>query len=138
MRFTSAFRGRKINGLSVDLPEGYSGVVLQPEELGTVKGKDVAPKKRLPPRAKGQKGRRTTRSSARNNVDNDMDDDGDIGMEGETSDGDNSVIQTLRPTAKFSSFTLWNADNDVDEGRDEYLRALSEYQQLSAEVCIPP
>ena len=46
------------------------------------------------------------------------------------------MIQILRPTAKFSNFILWNADADVDEGRDEYLRTLSEYQHLLAEVRL--
>lgn len=123
----------------MNLPDGYSGAVLQTEDLG-IKGKDSAPKKRLPlPKAKGQEGRRTTRSSTRKSVDDILvDEGGDITMEGEPLQGENGVIQTLRPTAKFSSFTLWNPDVDVDEGRDEFLRTLSEYQQLSAEVRIAP
>jgi hypothetical protein len=38
------------------------------------------------------------------------------------------------PTATFNSFVLWNADFPVDAGKDEYLRTLTEWTSLSAEV----
>ncbi|KAF8527307.1 ribonuclease H2, subunit C [Gautieria morchelliformis] len=131
-RFSSAFRGRTMQGLGVDLPDGYSGIVLKNEKMAN--GQDTIPPKRpASTKAKRQKGRRATRSLARANAD-DAEEDGDVVMEGERTDDHNDVVHTLHPTAKFSSFTLWNADVDVDAGRDEYLRALSEYQQLSAEI----
>ena len=134
--FTTAFRGRKLHGLSVDLPHGYSGIVLKPEELQSEKGAAGAPPKRLAlANNERRKSRRSTRSSTRASIDN-VDGGGNVPMEQETLDGDEGVIQTLCPTAKFSNFTLWNADVDVDEGRDEYLRTLSEYQHLLAEVHL--
>ena len=133
-RFTSAFRGRTIQGVNVDIPDGYSGIVFKTEELGMGKETDVPPKRLASAKGKQRKGRRTTRGSYRN-VDNvDGDGDGDINMEGPALKEDNGVMQTLLPMAKFSSLTLWNADIDVDEGRDEYLRTLSEYQRLLHEV----
>lgn len=135
-RFTAAFRGRRLHGRSVDLPDGYSGIVLKPEELQSEKGAAGAPPKRLAlANNERRKGRRSTRNSTRANMDS-VDGDGDVPMDQETLDGDEEVIQTLRPTAKFSNFTLWNGDVDVDEGRDEYLRTLSEYQHLLAEVRL--
>jgi Ribonuclease H2 non-catalytic subunit (Ylr154p-like) len=125
-----------MQGISVNLPDGYSGIVLKNEKMGN--NQDTIPPKRLAStKAKRQNSRRATRTSAHVNADV-IEEDGSIIMEGERMDDHNDVIQTLHPTAKFSSFTLWNADVDVDAGRDEYLRALSEYQQLSAEVCMAP
>jgi hypothetical protein len=43
-------------------------------------------------------------------------------------------VNTLYPTGAFSSFVVWNPDIPVDEGRDEYLRTLTEWIGLAAEV----
>ncbi|KAH9971005.1 hypothetical protein BGW80DRAFT_1325058, partial [Lactifluus volemus] len=37
---------------------------------------------------------------------------------------------------RFDSFVLWHPDNPVDEGKDEYLRSLSEWVNIAAEVCV--
>ena len=39
--------------------------------------------------------------------------------------------RTLTPQAFFPSLTLWNPDGPVDEGRDEYCRALGEWMRLN-------
>jgi hypothetical protein len=119
-----------MQGLTVDLPEGFSGIVLSSEDIG----KRKVVERPAAPRKKGEKkGGRATRRSMRDRKD-DVDDDGDVTMEDQEACEDSESTKTLRATSKFSSFTLWNADVDVDEGRDEYLRSLSEYQRLSAEV----
>ena len=41
----------------------------------------------------------------------------------------------LTPTAVFDHVTLWNADRKLDEGGDEYARALDEWVRLSSVVC---
>ncbi|KAG9024004.1 hypothetical protein FRB95_012219 [Tulasnella sp. JGI-2019a] len=38
----------------------------------------------------------------------------------------------LVPVSAFSSLTVWNADNPVDTGRDEYIRSLDEWTRLSS------
>ncbi|KAF8511809.1 ribonuclease H2, subunit C [Hysterangium stoloniferum] len=124
-RFCSSFRGRKMKGLTVDLPEGYIGVIVAPED----DGKEVK-RPRESPVKKGRKGnRRSTRRKAGEDEDDDMHNT-DIPEE----EPDAASIKTLTLSGKFTSFTLWNADADVDEGRDEYLRSLSEYQCLMAEA----
>jgi hypothetical protein len=49
---------------------------------------------------------------------------------------DGETAQNLYPSATFSSFVLWNADVPVDEGKDEYVRSLTEWMKLSEEVII--
>ncbi|KAF8586466.1 hypothetical protein K439DRAFT_1408866 [Ramaria rubella] len=143
-RFTSAFRGRRMQGITIDLPEGYSGLIFTTEgadsELPQGKGKAAArlaahDKRQVHTKGKAKKSKRTTRSSTYDDT-NAEEEDMDTNVDGESvaDSNDAELIKTLRPTAHFSSFTLWNADVDVDEGRDEYLRFLSEYQQLLAEI----
>lgn len=117
-RFVAAFRGRAIQGLAVALPAGFGGVVLRSEDKG--KGREAPAK-----RAKEGRG---ARSAKRREGD-------DVVMLDEEADVEET--KALKPVAKFASFTLWNADVDVDEERDEYLRFLSEYQRISSEVRKP-
>ena len=39
--------------------------------------------------------------------------------------------RTLHPQATFSSLTIWNPDGPLDEGKDEYCRALGEWMRLN-------
>ena len=66
--------------------------------------------------------------------------DADVGAgtaepEGEEGEGaSRDTVRTLRPAATFASFVLWHQDIPIDEGRDEYLRAVREWTRLAAEV----
>jgi hypothetical protein len=56
---------------------------------------------------------------------------------GDSEDSATPAVRVLRPSATFSSFVLWNADIAVDEGKDEYLRTITEWMDLAAEVgCL--
>lgn len=47
-------------------------------------------------------------------------------------------VDKFEVTGTFKEFVLWNADVPVDEGRDEYLRAIHEWVNIVAEVGVPP
>lgn len=130
-RFVAAFRGRKMQGVVVEVPEGFRGVVLGSADAAEGAAGGVGRGRAEPAVPKGageKKGGRATRQSTRGKKDeDDASDGGDV-----TADA--GAGRTLRATSKFSAFTLWSADVDVDAGSDEYLRSLSEYQRLSAEV----
>ncbi|KZT07337.1 uncharacterized protein LAESUDRAFT_124757 [Laetiporus sulphureus 93-53] len=120
-RFIAAFRGRTVQGLQVTLPVGYGGLVLRtPDE----KPKNDSPQGRTGEK-KRKGGMRLTRHSARAVIDDDAE---------ETLDDPDTPVRRLQPTATFSSFVLWNQDIPVDDGRDEYLRSLTEWTRLAAEI----
>ncbi|KAF5379437.1 hypothetical protein D9615_006517 [Tricholomella constricta] len=154
-RFISAFRGRTIQGLKVQLPAGYVGVVLRAEGAadGTRHGIDGGEKERQA-KKKGKangKGKeksttwkgRVTRSKKRADEENeeaermDGDDSMDVGDDGGLYDGaghalvDEEATRVLTISSQFSSFILWHADHPVDEGRDDYARSLTEWTQLA-------
>ncbi|KAH9951117.1 ribonuclease H2, subunit C [Amylocystis lapponica] len=132
-RFVAAFRGRTVQGLTVDLPTGYAGLVLQTPDAA----KDKVDKARKDADARdaqagqskkaGKRGA-SLRSSARAAH-------GDVDAVAEDPRGDEGPrVRVLRPTSAFSSFVLWSPDIAVDEGSDEYLRSLSEWTRLAAEI----
>lgn len=45
-------------------------------------------------------------------------------------------LKTLNIESTFSSLLVWNPDIPVDEAKDQYLRSLSEWTKLTAEVCL--
>ena len=45
-------------------------------------------------------------------------------------------VDKFEVTGTFKEFMLWNADAPVDEGRDEYLRAIHEWVNIAAEVGV--
>lgn len=139
-RFISSFRGRKIQGLKVELPPGYVGVVLKADErLGEANKPSWKARNNAKGRpAKSKAGGRSTRNSARV-IDVDAEEEGNIddAMDVDNSFVDPGAIRTLVPTSQFSSFILWHADHPVDEGRDEYFRSLTEWTRLAHEVCMP-
>jgi hypothetical protein len=133
-RFVAAFRGRTVHGVTVDLPEGYSGIVLRAGEDGSRKGKAMVGRQNQEAAPKAKKGRLTRKASR-------IDVDGDIDMnnrEGSSQEEDRECgpARTLNPTATFSSFVLWNPDLPVDEAKDEYLRSLTEWTRLAAEASL--
>lgn len=129
-RFVAAFRGRTVHGVTVDLPEGYSGIVLRAEEDGR-KGKAVVGRQSQEAAPKAKKGR-STRKASRTDVDEDI----DMERPPQEEDRECRATRTLNPTAIFSSFVLWNPDLPVDEAKDEYLRSLTEWTQLAEEASL--
>lgn len=124
----ATFRGRAIRGTAISVPHGYTGVVLV--------GADID-KAKQPPPSPSLLGRRPSRRSGRViHVDED-DEPQDVEMdcvdEGAEQE-EESPTRTLTLTSVFSSFTVWNPDIAVDEGRDEYIRSLTEWTKLSAMV----
>jgi len=139
-RTSASFRGRAIEGVVVELPEGYTGVVMQGEsgssKAGTQTKEDAAKeakKKALKDEKRG-KGRRT---KARVVVDEEEDGDEDLnGMRvDEVPVPDEAPpARPLVPTGTFESFVLWGADHPVDDAMDEYVKGLTEWTRLAAEV----
>ncbi|KAJ7035509.1 ribonuclease H2, subunit C [Mycena alexandri] len=125
-RFIATFRGRIVQGLKVDLPSGYAGVIMTGESASA--GKAGGLKTKIKRVVKAKKTARATRSGTRaDDEDDEMDHD-----DSETSELKNA--RTLMPTAQFSSFVLWHPDIPVDPGRDEYLRSLTEWIRLANEI----
>ncbi|KAL1661185.1 ribonuclease H2, subunit C [Schizophyllum commune] len=119
-RLVSSFRGRTVHGLRVDVPPGYLGVVLRADGQPTASRlRDTRPQKR---------GRRAAAAA-----------------EGGGGEADDAMLQDdamedirpsriLNPASQFSSFRVWGADIPVDEGRDDYIRALTEWTALAGEI----
>ena len=107
-RFISSFRGRTIHGLTMDVPTGYTGLVLHGDPQPTTT---------------------TTVSHVDRVVPDDSTNDNDFEM------GEEEIpLRKLVPQSTFSSIMLWHADRAVDETRDEYYRTLTEWMALSHEV----
>ena len=129
----ATFRGRTIRGTRVPVPDGYTGVVL----VGADNNETNQPPSSPPPM-----GRRSSRRSRRViHVDEDdepqhvdMDDAGEDADADGQGEEEEPPTRTLTLTSLFSSFTVWNPDIAVDEGRDEYIRSLNEWTKLSAMV----
>lgn len=132
-RFMAAFRGRTVQGLAVDLPEGYAGLVLRTPVAG--KEKDADARKNEEDHARGKAKEKTKRTTRRSVLDGaaDMDASNEDAAPAEEQDTRPRILQ---PTSTFSSFVLWHQDIPVDEGSDEYLRSLTEWTRLAAEVSM--
>lgn len=118
-RFISSFRGRTVHGVEVALPKGYVGIVLRGD----------ADDRAQPHPSTGSKlQRRSVRNSRRKPTEvEEMD-------EASPEDEDVRPVRVLKPVARFDSFVLWHPDIPVDEGKDEYLRSLSEWTNIASEV----
>ena len=110
-RFVSAFRGRTLHGLRVDVPKGYVGIVLR-----------ASGQERVTQKRQTRRGGRSLR----------REEEEDVEMSGELEESEPSRV--LMPTDQFSSFVLWHPDNPVDEGKDEYLRSVTEWTKLASLV----
>jgi hypothetical protein len=117
-RFVSSFRGRTVHGVEVALPKGYVGTILR----GDGDGQTYT--------AAGRAKRRPTWQLREIPAEGCMYDAPGILLDEE------GPVRMLRPTARFDSFVLWHPDIPVDEGKDEYLRSLSEWVNISAEVRV--
>ncbi|KAH8110776.1 ribonuclease H2, subunit C [Phellopilus nigrolimitatus] len=150
-RLAAAFRGRRMIGLEVPLPAGYTGVVLRSDAPGKPSGQSQVEKKKgketngkaKANSARKPSARRTRRSKT---VEEDKAEKGDEPpmdmMELDDSrqdlmtcaDNEEGETRTLKLTQRFASLIVWNPDIVVDEGRDEYIRALNEWTSLAAEI----
>ncbi|KAJ7623693.1 ribonuclease H2, subunit C [Roridomyces roridus] len=124
-RFVATFRGRTVHGLEVEMPIGYTGLIM----TGEGKQRQPATKPSAKPR-----GGRTTRG-ARRALEADADTEL-MDVDGENSPlGDNDqTSRALMPTAQFGSFVLWHPDIPTDPGRDEYARSLTEWIALADQI----
>ncbi|KAI5822940.1 hypothetical protein K523DRAFT_358005 [Schizophyllum commune Tattone D] len=119
-RLVSSFRGRTVHGLRVDVPQGYLGVVLRADgQPATSRPRDTRPPKR------GRRGAAAAEGEGGEGADAMLQDDA---ME------DTRPSRILNPASQFSSFMVWGADIPVDEGRDDYIRALTEWTALAGEI----
>lgn len=105
----STFRGRQVIGRSIDLPQGYVGLVLQTDKTATDGDQEHGRNRR-----------------GKNAMDIDEHDDAAPSA---------GPTRKIVPTATFSSFMVWSPDIPVDEGRDEYIRSLKEWTALAEVVC---
>ncbi|KAJ3880450.1 ribonuclease H2, subunit C [Lentinula edodes] len=140
-RYISTFRGRTVQGLEVDLPEGYTGIVFRSgdeagEAKNTGKGKGVANGKGKVA-AVQQNQRRTTRRSTRSRVDDD-DEVMDTDAEDEAEEASESALD-LFASSQFKSFLLWHPDIPVDTGKDEYMSSIGEWIKIASVLHqVPP
>ena len=132
--FEAAFRGRAMHGTLVDLPKGYAGVVFRVADDGkngsTAAGKRRVEEEKPKSRTRGRASRRAKKAQMEEVIDVDEQaDDPSADVQEEENQ-----VRVLRPTGKFGSFVLWNPDIPAEEGRDEYMRSLTEWTRLAAEV----
>ena len=133
----AAFRGRTVRGQTVELPPGYAGIILNTPEAK--QGGFTASTSKTAESAfhKPQSARRTTRGSKQMCEDGGADANEEPDLTELADALEASVpVRSLEVSASFSSFVLWNADIPVDEGRDEYLRSLTEWTNLAAVVSL--
>ena len=164
-RLVAAFRGRQVVGTQIELPKGYSGIILRntnsnpnvsaleekralEEEREAKLKKARAMKSKSKSTAKPPSRRSTRRTRASSPEVEEREEDTKV-MDVDALDEANDTpidpppldsrleetVKVFKPTQAFNSLILWNADIAVDEGRDEYVRALKEWTTISAEVC---
>jgi hypothetical protein len=147
-RHISTFRGRIIHSLDIDLPEGYTGLVLRTEGQGTTTSAASSRDGRYGDNARTTVKRVTRRSKAvvtrdeAGEVELEMSEKVvqrvefmDLTEDIERDTEEHLPTRALIPTARFSSFRLWNADIPADDGADEYARSLTEWIRLARHVC---
>ncbi|KAG8932725.1 hypothetical protein FRC02_000689 [Tulasnella sp. 418] len=145
-RLVSAFRGRQIHGIEVELPKGYGGVVLRVEGNDDTKIKVGDKRKRddddsMASKAKkkvkgiiknaGRLTRKRSKTVTEVDEDEEMGDANEEEVQADSMGVENVTTKTFAPTATFSKLVIWNADRRVDEGRDEYTRALREWPRMA-------
>ncbi|KAF2871725.1 ribonuclease H2, subunit C, partial [Massariosphaeria phaeospora] len=96
------FRGRHLHGTALSLPHNYTGAILRVTE------KDL-PQTQTQPQGQAHK---------RNQEDDDEED-------GEESD--NVDVKIAEQIGSFDEFVVWGHGEEVDAGRDMYVRGLREW-----------
>ncbi|KAF8888076.1 ribonuclease H2, subunit C [Infundibulicybe gibba] len=111
-RFISSFRGRTIQGLKVNVPEGRKdqgeGEEQNHAPLSACRGAEV------------------------------LEEDEPVQIDEGLIDDEPAAVRTLMPTSQFSSFVVWHPDHPVDENQDVYIRSLTEWTRLAAEIHRVP
>jgi len=115
-----------VHGVEVALPEGYTGIVLRGNANG--KASDHTTSNKTARRLAHRQLRKRPKADEEEN-----EEDAAQILPSEDSDGYRPV-RVLKPSARFDSFVLWHPDIPVNEGRDEYLRSLSEWLSIATEV----
>ncbi|KAH7106122.1 ribonuclease H2, subunit C [Auriculariales sp. MPI-PUGE-AT-0066] len=130
-RVSSSFRGRGLEGVRVNLPEGYGGIVLQSDSTATVKDLEQSDARDDEKRGGRRKGRAAAVAEC--------DDEESMLVDGEdfSSAAAAPAAKPLVPTGQFDSFILWGADHPVDDVMNDYARGLHEWTQLAAELHKP-
>ncbi|KAL5536739.1 hypothetical protein ACEPAF_562 [Sanghuangporus sanghuang] len=152
-RLVAAFRGRRVVGVEVPLPEGYTGVILH---FDAASAKKTDPQGSLSNGVEGSRrmnGRRkASMRGTRHSKPIEVDDDEDVSESSPNQNGidlnddmtDPSLIlnsnehegevKALKAMQTFQSIVVWNPDVVVDDGRDEYIQALREWTAVASEV----
>ena len=106
---TAYFRGRKLRGRTVKVPEGYQGLVLQKTE------------KPLPKRAPTVEELRRLEGE-------------DEGFDGMIDAEDVLEVRGLEQVARFGEMVIWGHEA-VPEGDDIYVRGVEEWMAFAQAVC---
>lgn len=105
---TSYFRGRKLRGRKVAVPEGYEGVILKKTDRTIILSTDDA---------------------AGDAAGEDADDLGD-----ETGEEAAEELQVAEQVASFNHITVWSHESLPDQNEDVYVRGLGEWIALAGAV----
>lgn len=116
------------------LPDGYGGLVLRSD--ATADETDVKKKGREGKRGEVESlGRRGTRSTRKSKPEPEQtEDDVDMDSPSSTDLPEDVPTKDLKASHTFTSLVIWNPDIIVDQGKDEYTRALTEWTAVASEV----
>ena len=137
--YDAVFRGRAMVGLEISLPAGYTGVVLRGDNGENCAGPSTS-SSRIKEKMASRPSSRITRRSSRSvvaHVDIDNDEEMDAleiaantqalkELNATGADDEHLNTRLLKPASCFDSMIIWEADNPVDEGKNEYVRSLRE------------
>lgn len=118
---TSYFRGRRLLGTRVQLPQGYTGHILAPSKPSTAATTTAAAATVL-----SQK----QREAAARHLYGDEDDDEDDGqgVEDESEDEEDAIdVTNWESSAQFQDVMLWNHEVPVEVANDGIVRGIREW-----------
>ncbi len=105
-KITAHFRGRRLHGRKVQLPEGYSGAIVERHE-----------------RQSSQEEAAERKAATREVVD----------VDGEDEQIERGAVETK---AEFEAIVVWGHEATADAGADPYVRGVEEWISLAGEVRI--
>lgn len=148
--YEAAFRGRKVVGQDILVPQGYTGVILAikdksnrnkglvDEEAG-VKTKAKDAKAKASERAKALKAKAATKLKGKGSryEEYSSDEEGKNGEAGRVlaTDANEPQQRDFEVVKRFDRYRVWNPDIPVVE--DEYVRAMRDWVTVSQEVSTP-
>jgi Ribonuclease H2 non-catalytic subunit (Ylr154p-like) len=162
IRLRAAFRGRQVVSQTVQLPKGYTGLLLRQHTSNTKEesfdqdvgsrnepkkdGKSVDAKAKATARAKALKAKaaaklkkeRSRHAEDEDEEENAEDEDPEEMHTANTVDASTTKQEerVFQIAGRFDKFQLWHPDVPGDQGRDEYARALNEWITLTAEARL--